>query len=194
MSIITDALKKAEQEREQKTKRTVGKTETVVPAIEEAKPVDVLLEQSHVVEDHIEKRIHISKEIPSRFREVAIVSLIIGIVILSLSALFLLPSWPGRGSNLSIISHPFWNAGFFQVPKIYQQNTLPAKSRSFDGNVLDFPFSLSGISFQGENRYAIVNGVIVQKGDLIDGAHVKEILGREVVLDTRAGEIKLKLL
>ena len=45
----------------------------------------------------------------------------------------------------------------------------------------------------GSDRYALVNGQIVQAGDSIDGAHVKEILDREVVLETRAGEIRLKI-
>ena len=45
----------------------------------------------------------------------------------------------------------------------------------------------------GNNHFAIINGTIVQKGDSIDGAHVKEVLENEAVLETRAGEFRLKI-
>ncbi len=207
MSIITDALKKAEQERELKAKRTAEDTKTVLSnETVEVKPVEVLLEQSHIVETHIEQSVHptgfegtTSFHKPGwfsspRFRETAMIFLIVGIVVPCLSVLVLLPSWPGLDGNASIVWHSFWNANLFQIPRMYQQNVLSAKPQNFNGSGVNLPFSLSGISFQGENRYAIVNGVIVQKGDLIDGGRVKEILGREVTLDTKAGEIKLKLM
>lgn len=54
-------------------------------------------------------------------------------------------------------------------------------------------YVLSGISVTGGDHYAVVNGSIVQKGDSIDGAYVKDVLDREVVLETRTAEIKLKL-
>ena len=196
MSIITDALRKAEQERELKAKQGPGETETVSSETEQVKPMDMFLEQSQAVEAHIEKSIRssaIEKATPSQFREAAMVSLIAGVVALCLVALVLLPVWPGFGNHFSTVQNPFWNTSLFQVPPMYQQNILAVKPQGFNGGGVHFPFSLSGISFQGENRYAIVNGVIVQKDDSIDGARVKEILKREVTLDTKAGELKLKL-
>lgn len=204
MSIITDALKKAEQERELRAKRVTEETKIDLPEVEEVKAVEVLLEQSHLVETHIEQSIHPTRfegttSLPKsdwffspRFREVIVTSLIVVVVISCLSVLVLLPSWSGFGSNVSIAWHSFWNASLFQVPPMYE-NTLSMKPRNFNGSGINLPFSLSGISRQGNSRYAIVNGVIVQKGDSIDGARVKEILEREVVLETRAGEIKIKL-
>ena len=58
---------------------------------------------------------------------------------------------------------------------------------------MKLPFTLSGISAWGPDRYAIVNGAIVQEGDSVGGALVKQILGREVILETRNGEVKLKI-
>jgi hypothetical protein len=57
----------------------------------------------------------------------------------------------------------------------------------------NMPYLLSGISVSEDDRYAVVNGQIVTEGDLVDGAYVKQILERDVVLDTKTSEIKLKL-
>ena len=83
----------------------------------------------------------------------------------------------------------------FQItlPNGGRTNVPGAASRTIDMVGVNLPFTLTGISVQGSDRYAIINGEIVQEGNSIDGAHVKEILDREVVLETRAGEIKLKI-
>ncbi len=55
------------------------------------------------------------------------------------------------------------------------------------------PYVLSGVSIFGNERYAVINGRIVTIGDSIDGAYVKEIMDRNVVIETKTSEIKLKL-
>ena len=196
MSIITDALKKAEREREFKVKR----------ASEEEKPVELLAAQAGLVEAALEKEKRAPEEIeenPVReenwslelgVREV----LILGVAIFScILLLFSLPSWPLLGRDLSLAWHPFRSAPrIFQLGALgsmYQQGVLKTGTVPFADQSVKLPFVLSGISLQEDARYAIVNGVVVQEGDSVDGAHVKQISDREVVLDTRAGEIRLKI-
>ncbi len=206
MSIITDALKKAEQERELKATRASKITRVALAEPESVKPVDVLLEQSHLVEAHIEQNMNAiginAGDIfrkgawlsSPRSREVLIISAIVGIVTSCLVILLVLPHWPRVAKDFSIVWRPFKAVSLFQVPPMYhQQNIFSERSHSAGENGVKLPFSLTGISVQGDKSYAIINGEIVQKGDSIDGAQVKEILERDVVLETRAGEIKLKI-
>ena len=200
MSIITDALKKAEQERELRSKRAV---EVLTEVPEESKPVEMLLGQSEVVETEIEENAGLTAEaaeqnaiyraeqaFPQQIRGILLIA---GSVFVCFLALVLLTWSGGGGAGFSAIWRPFRNASAFQVPPMYQQNILSVRAHNFSVSGVKLPFNLSGISSQGDARYAIINDVIVQKGDSIDGATVKEILGREVVLETRAGEIKLKI-
>ncbi len=205
MSIITDALKKAEQERDLKAKHAAKMAKVAFIEPERAQSVEVLLEQSHMVETQIEQSIRpAGMSQPDtfkgpwfsspQFREVSIISTVVGVIISCLVILLALPHWPGMGKDSSIIWRPFRVVGLFQVPPMYQQNIfLERLQHSGSENGVKLPFILTGISAQGNKSYAIVNGVVVQKGDLIDGATVKEILDRGVVLETRAGEIKLKI-
>ena len=204
MSIITDALKKAEREREMKTKQTLDES-AAVAVEEESKPAETTQIQLTPVENE-----RIGSLPPSvggdkfslnhfqvsdtRVRDVIIVA---GIVFGCLVALALLPRWPSIGRNLSVVWHSGDGASAFRMspaggPLGSGALRMPP-AFSEDKSFVQFPFVLSGISALGGDRYAIVNDKIVQQGDSVDGAHVKDILDREVVLETRSGEIKLKI-
>ena len=197
MSIITDALKKAEQERELRAKRVQEDAKVAV-----LEPVDIFLEQSDMVETSIEQNVkqtepaettasnHLDWFSSMQFREILTLS---GIATLFLFVLLLLSYWAGTSANFSISWRPFQSGNLFQFNPVYQHRVSSMRLRGSIGGGVKLPFNLTGISVQGDTRYAIVNGVIVQKGDAVDGAHVTEILEREVVLETRAGEIKLKI-
>ena len=204
MSIITDALKKAEREREMKTKQTLDES-AAVAVEEESKPAETTQIQLTPVENE-----RIGNLPPSargekfgldrfqfsdtRVRDVIIVA---GIVFGCLVALALLPRWPSIGRNLSVVWHSGDGASAFRMSPAGTPlgsgalRMQPAFSE--DKSFVQLPFVLSGISALGKDRYAIVNDKIVQQGDSVDGAHVKDILDREVVLETRSGEIKLKI-
>lgn len=195
MSIITDALKKAEQEHELKTKQ--ASQEAAVALAEELRPSveAVVLEKSEAQETYTEHTIPVELTNSTshqpiwfpelQFREVLILG---GVAILTFFVLFLLPKWPTLGSNFSLLWRPAQGGSVFQVGTVKK-----AASHGLDNRAISLPFQLSGISVAGDNRYALVNGTIVQKGDSIDGTFVKEILDQEVILETRTGEIKLKV-
>ncbi|MBI4373154.1 MAG: hypothetical protein HY585_05475 [Candidatus Omnitrophica bacterium] len=193
MSIITDALKKAEKERELKARSAsqqaaMALMEEVQPATREA----AILEQPSL---HENDAVDVSSNEPVRivlnrsgwflglqFKEMLILSVV---VVAAFVVLTLLPTWPTIGSNFSLSWRPIQKGSLFQNYQV--SNTV-----SHGGGTLDLPYDLSGISVSGDNRYALVNDTIVQKGDSIDGAFVKEISDQEVVLETRTGEIKLR--
>ena len=205
MSIITDALKKAEYERELKTKR--AQEEVAQATLEETKSqesVSVLTDP--VVSESFKSMVWPEKNefrdqkrssfLSFQPREVLI---LVGILLALLLVLLLLPRWPSSGKNFSVVWRPADRGSFFQVSPVggsfrpgASVPSLP--TRGFEDNgFVKLPFSLSGISASGNNRLAIVNNRIVQEGDGIDGAHVKQILDREVIIETRSGEVKLKL-
>ncbi|MBI4395388.1 MAG: hypothetical protein HY583_04220 [Candidatus Omnitrophica bacterium] len=202
MSIITDALRRAERERELKAKRA---SQESVALIDEPLVVPQTQDLGLSEVPKIEPEVHqieperIIPNVPVRavsnppvwflelqFREVLILS---GVGVLTFFVLFLLPRWPTLGNNLSLVWRPAQSGNVFQVGAIRKASPFHVDS---GGGAVSLPFQLSGVSVSGESRYAIVNGTIVEKGDYIDGAFVKEILDQEVVLETRAGEIKLK--
>lgn len=203
MSIITEALKKAEHERELKAKQGFQEIGSDGVA-DEIKPVEVFLEQSAVVEAEIENSLSESvmsqEPLPQTVMlstsQVRDLSILAGVGAICIVALLLLPRWPILGKNFSILWNPFqttskWQAGSGPSISRMISSSLGSSSVSSAGPIL--PFHLSGISIQGNDRVALVNGIIVQKDDWVDGAHVKEILDREVVLETKTGEIKLKI-
>lgn len=195
MSIITDALKKAEQEHELKAKSTSQEAAVALVEDAEASRETAVLDRPEIHETYVENIIPTGPDkaasnrsvwfLELQFREVLILS---GVVFLVVFVLFLLPKWPTIGGNFSLLWRPAQGGSVFQVGPI-----IKPVPRGMDGRTISLPFQLSGVSASGNNRYAIVNGTIVQKGDSIDGAFVKEILDQEVILETRAGEIKLKI-
>ncbi|MBI4358162.1 MAG: hypothetical protein HY584_02585 [Candidatus Omnitrophica bacterium] len=195
LSIITDALKKAERERELKGKEKHASGEAAAILAEEEKAVESFLEQAAREEKETEGKaafVNAREAAPRASRwlflsEAQSAALLVAAVFLCAFLFFFLARWPIIGKNALVIWNPLqiWN-----VPG----KSAPKPSHPLGEPRTDFPFALSGISSTGGERYAIVNGAIVQEGDSIDGAHVIQILDREVVLETRSGEIKLKIL
>lgn len=212
MSIITEALKKAEHERELKAKRVSELQEMAAVLVEEEKVIKSLLEKadipdlesasSQVIVPAESKDIDFSKISRPFLSEPWKAGLIIGSLVLSLFALYFLPYWPVVGRDFLFIWYLSKNSKAVQtgsagavydkaVHKSYESKSGPVSG--FSNYVFRPAFVLSGISMVGKDRYAIINGRIVQRGDLINGAFVKEIAGREVVLETKTGEVTLEI-
>ena len=195
MSIITDALKKAERERELKEKEKRASEEVATILAEEEKTVETFLEQSVREEKETEEKTDFAgvREATSgvshwfSLPEPRNAIFLAGGVFLCVFLFFFLVRWPVLGKNALVIWDPF------QIWNVFGKGA-PNPPRHLGQTSASFPYTLSGISSSGGERYAIVNGAIVQEGDSVDGAHVKQILDREVVLETRLGEIKLKIL
>ena len=206
MSIITDALKKAEHDRELKAKRVREETAAVGILTEEEKPAPVFSDQTSTVETQTEKN-NVSVETkPSFFqahsglasRQFKEILILVAIGIGCFAVLFLLPAWPSLTNHFSITWKPFQNGKAFQVGSLGGVlqggvSAVPVSSSNQESRaVARLPFVLSGISVLGEDRYTVINNKILQEGDSIDGAFVRQIMDREVILETRNGEIKLK--
>ncbi len=164
MSIITDALRKAEDEKELKAKR-VATIETPQPEVREEKvsPAQTLTESifsQQVMQEQLADSVEFEEKSNwSRpFRILAV-----GFVVLSVCIWLVLP----KKAAAPTITHTAQKAGLSYV--------------------------LSGVSKLGDSRYAIINGAILQEGETIAGAQVKQILDNEVTLATRTGEIKLNI-
>lgn len=172
MSIITDALKKAEHERELKAKPTPEPEMSTATVTEVEPEVSTAIPQPlEAMEAVLEESISQTGQFHSSSKPTWKNPVFIGA-----SAIFLM-------CLLALIFVPRKT-----VLKMSQPVSVSASGKS-----LALPYVLSGISQMGDRHYAIVNDIILQAGDSIDGAHVREILEGEVTLDTRAGEIKLKL-
>lgn len=173
MSIITDALKKAEQERALKAQKTA----------DEVQIREIALQEEAIIRSLIKDIPNISKEPAKKVQsEVVLFGRAVQwryIAIASFAALCaILFFWPKN-----------------QNERIVIQTSAPAApvSQNFVTKFRGFPYVLSGASVVNDHRYAIVNGKIVQKGDSIDGAFVKEVIDKGVILETTQGEIKLKI-
>lgn len=201
MSIITDALKKAEHERELKTKHTSG--EGVAILAEEARPTELFLDETYIGANRTEKNVPAveTKETvfsgTARFsswpaREIFILA---GAALSGLFILSLFVRWPEMVRNFSLLWLPSYKASVSETPSssILGLHLSKAQPVNFLDNNTRLPFILSGISVSGADRYAIINGKVIQEGDSINGAYLKEILDREVILETKTGEIKLKI-
>jgi len=102
--------------------------------------------------------------------------------------LYILPKWP-TSDGIKLMWNPL--VGAFQN-RSAQKGTQ--SETALDSQALAVPpYSLTGISVWGQDRYAFVNGEIVTIGDTVDGAIISDILEREIVLNTKAGEFRLKI-
>ncbi len=181
MSIITDALKKAEQDRELKLQPQTEETPVpqTIPLPEQEDLSAQILSESVLAqklelktEPQIPDLVTVVEDTPKRRYSLA---LSIGVISLFVLAFLIFPKQstvvtPASGKNHS--------AALAQFPKI------PS---------IKLPYVLSGISKVDNNYYAIINGIIVQPGETIDGALVKEINDREATLETRSGKIILSI-
>ena len=191
MSIITDALKKAEYERELRAKQAPEKS-TVDVLLEQTEDLETSLAGVGTVPSEREDIVIPSTSTPTLGRPSGVSSfrlteilILVAIFAICFSVLFFLTRWPSVGKKFS--GDAFIGIGSVgnTSPQGNVSSSAAQKSR--------LPYVLSGISAFEQNRYALINGSIVQQGDSIDGARVKEILEREVILETPLGETRLKI-
>ncbi len=189
MSIITDALRKAENERELKAKQASDDTAEVIAVTEEEEAL--VASANSAFPAKVPSFQNLKPEIP----------IAVGVKeLLNQNQ----PAW--KYSTFLMVCAFFLVCLFVfllsRKPVVILQSNMgsvrgqankPAVFNFLKTQTVQLPYVLSGISSAGNNHYAIVNGMIVQQGDSIDGAHVKEILEQEIILETRAGEIKLNL-
>jgi len=185
MSIITDALKKAESERELKGKHLAAELAPIAAA--EEKLVSSVTES--ILPDQIkiesEKPIPEIQKFPINRRPIwENPVLIIASIFVLFFLIFLVFSFIPKKAILIVQSNK--DGGD-------QKQIIRSVSRSIESSPIAMPYVLSGVSKLGSAQYAIINGMIVQKGESIDGAFVSEISERKVTLETKAGKIQLKI-
>lgn len=189
MSIITEALKRAERDRERDHKHSEETAVAVISEeLEQAKemaqeaPLPVSEEEPPVVtapepaapQQAPQPGFFVWQFSREQARDILILS---GVIVICALVLVMLFQWPRPAPDASL--------GAPLTPSV------STTSRRTSGPAL--PFVLTGVSSTGTSRHGIVNGVVVQEGDTVDGAIVKSIGDHELTLETRAGEIKLKI-
>lgn len=199
MSIISDALRKAEQERELKAKLASQESNSTA-----------VLEEPVILPDYADEIIHpkpkvskVAKEplakkpvlqIKTIIRVFAVVVFLCVSVLLSVAIIFFI--YRLIVLNLITVKPRRISFPIVQTEPVQVKTTMIPQSKMEKSVVVQhnqLPYTLSGVTHVGNDHYAIINGAIVQIEDTVDGAHVKAISEREVVLETRDGEIKLKL-
>lgn len=210
MSLITDALKRAERDRGQKLREKVEEVHAASVA-QEAHPPRILEEEEVLVEQKLKSAVPpvwpssetaFKPQMPSliwpQFSwRTANVFVLRGAFVVSLAALvvflFMIFKWePPEQTTVASVSLPALSrpSGVSTVPvskKGFFQKHAPARPGQA------FSYALSGISTFDDKHYAIINGLVLQAGDSVDGAMVKDITDREAILETRAGELKLRI-
>ena len=228
MSIITDALRKAEEERGRKTKQTVE--QVLVQA--DLEQEELLKRFGYATKPNTAETVLPPESLQIKPPANVFISIIqktlvsVSLISICFLVVYLGPRWLLNPGSFSEDWASFENSAAskidFLIPGLMPHNRsvisvqetalIPSQgiigeespvsaSGATEGSVPvsalpkepESAYVLSGISVMGSSRYAVVNDSIVQKGDSIDGAYVKEILDREVVLETRSAEIKLKI-
>lgn len=205
MSIIADALRKAERERKQKSleqaRRETVENRTPPEFFSERAPIHQLSAGS-VVSDVSESGTVGFRTTPFSWvlGEWSLTGIFFALVA---AVLLLLPRWPviegTSGINWKFSfpqPHLFSDWASEKVGEWFQPKTsvLPQpESVPVPSQPAPVSFVLSGISTSIDGRYAVVNEVIVQEKDVVQGALVKEISDRQVKLQTEEGEIILAL-
>jgi hypothetical protein len=222
MSIITDALRKAEEKRGFKPKHAVEKV-----LIQADLDQEELLKRFGYEKSNAEETVSLSKPLHIKppvniFVSVLQKTLIsLSLILVCFFVVYLGPRWllnPGSfsedlsffksgaifqidlsipekpTSEISPVINPVTEEAVFASSQneIKQKDLVSVPDQIVAGDP-ESTYILSGISIMGKDRYAVINGAIVQKGESIDGAYVKDILDREVILETRSAEIKLKI-
>lgn len=242
MSIITEALKRAEQDKRRRALEAAEEVDvrenseerippevhitnvTQIPIVDsEAKTVDV----SNTGSDNVTSgTYHYSIQNPKRspFFVLAVFLGAVGVLIVLGSMLTLVPGWmntstetisssmsvsaPSPASELSIpkpIVDKITSNLDIEIPASPKPVTASAPAVNRNVKITPAPvtmksilnirptFKLTGITASTGDKYAIINGTIVQENDMIEGAQVKTITEKEVTLKGKLGDIKLTL-
>ena len=213
MSIISEALKKAEQER-------IAKGKSSFTGERAGYGTGSLTDQLAAIEVDVTKRI-LASQIqygdlkPKHFFflwEFWKAFLFLGVIVLLCLTLFLLPRWPSLAeknssdiwqSSTETVSSQAISANVSpEIPAatsdkmpVQENSSSPEAGKSEENTppVPVNPYVLTGLSVSGKDHYAIVNRLVVKVGDLIGQAHVKSIENGQVVLDTDTGEVTLQM-
>ena len=209
MSIITDALKKAERDRGQKLRDKIEEVHAASVS-EPVKAPQILEQEEALVENELaEAHTHFRTSSTAfqpksplfswpqfSWRETN-VFVLSGAFVVCFAALvvflFVIFKWESTdqmtvasvslpASSVAPVSKP--------VPGI-KKATFPKRAPSASRTTLSY--ALTGISAFDNKHYAVVNGVVLKPGDSVDGAIVKDITDQEAVLETRAGELRLRI-
>ncbi len=112
----------------------------------------------------------------------------LAVLVVSLFAIF---RWEGADQTVASVSLPAVSVPSHAKTAPVLRKTIFRKPAAHSGPTLSF--ALSGISAFDNKHYAVINGTVLQAGDLVDGAVVKDITDNEAILETRAGELRLKI-
>ncbi len=96
------------------------------------------------------------------------------------------PAFAINAGRVASISNPL-QTGYATGAALLPLTAGPTKGKSPE-------YRLTGVTVSPEgSRYAIINGTVVQTGTYIDGAYVESISGNQVVLKTAKGDFMLQV-
>lgn len=197
MSIITDALKKAERDRGGKLHEKMEEIHAASLA-KEVKPSQILEEEEKLLEESLAEAASRAKTFSfvwPRFSwhetNVFVVrgALVAGFAVLVVF-LFLTFRWEASDQMVASVSLPTVQVSSAAKPAAVPRKTFFGKRQPVRPTL---SYALTGISTFDDKHYAIINGIVLQAGDSVDGAVVKDITDREAILETRAGELRLRI-
>ncbi len=201
MSIITEALKKAEKERNKVIDSKEYLNKILGPQIGMSSyRKDVLDEQmpvSHIYDDPTPIASTVDWR-PGRSLLMSGILIIGAIIFLSAMNVFIISSPDPDGekatsgetrlpSNTAIEAETYTTAMMSDINLIEQKATISGKTgRVLKGGAVTDEFlpnfTLNGIIYDTDNSWAIVNNKMVKTGDVLDGARIVSILPQKVVL------------
>lgn len=214
MSIINDALKKAEQEKNKIVTDEPGYTniasKVYKPSQEQNKNIEVAKVEPHAAKPTLDPSSETKKSNNSTWVLLAILSFVavmsISIIMTNLKKesvkpLATLPPSVPEETLSSPDPKPTLNAGTSPIsdvtllPQTQPVETVP--SSITEPQTVKIPASppyltLSGIVAGGDESFAIIDGAIVKKDDTISGARVVEIYSDRVVLEFDGAEFSMR--
>ena len=163
MSIITEALKKAEESRSQG--QAISKRDGKDPA-------QAAIKKNFVMPKNRYRSINLN--LASIFVIIMISASLFFIGKLTVSTLDII------SSRKSAITKPLLTDSFGAQERLFREDPL-AKQKAFQQN-LPSSLSLQGIMHEESGSMVLINGVVLEAGDSIAGAFLEDILDDEVVL------------
>jgi hypothetical protein len=203
MSIIHEALKKAEKERQQKA-ASLTKEETILQDVELVSFLSPLeAEQDAVIEAHTQKvssQLKKVKPLP-HFRGNIKMFLIIGaafLVVLGVGIVIYIKAVPSQPGIVPAHVQGYRNGR--QVAPSSQPRSIKKETAVSPAYKLANMFSLNqekfvctGIAHDGVAPIAIINGIVLEEGDKISNAVVGRIETNQVILKVRGKRLVVPL-
>jgi hypothetical protein len=211
MSLVHDALQKAEREKLRKTGAQPLSTPKPAQPFSPARPrpVESTVTTSVTGVSRAVASPTLSPEVPPQKKQSGLLPMLIGIVaivaLVAIVFLAMLATSTFRDSRTSVQSTPSASptpTPSVAVPKPQEQSTAPvvttepapAPPQPLSTAATESGFHLTGIMPNPDGKYmAILNGHVVSESSFVDGATIKSIEHNQVMLDVNGKQLVLQM-